>query len=144
MEVRAEAIRWQREGLPGGVRERSHSLPAAYGLQYGVQSSPRPPIPTVQSSELGELKELLKRQQEQLNQLTQTVALLQAPPLLPCPSRADPVICRRCHQPGHFARECHGRRAPPPARASSALGSAASVIIIIIIINFICRALYIE
>ena len=40
LEVRAEAIRWEREGLPGGARECSHSLPSMYGLQCGVQSSP--------------------------------------------------------------------------------------------------------
>lgn len=82
LEVRAEAIRWEREGLPGGARERSHSLPAVYGLQYGVQSSPRPaPLTTLQGSDLCQLKELLKCQQEQLNQLTQTVAFLQTPSL---------------------------------------------------------------
>ena len=35
--LRTEAIRWEREGLPGGTRGRSSSLPTAYGLQYGVQ-----------------------------------------------------------------------------------------------------------
>ena len=138
MDVRAEAIRWEREGLPGGARERSHSLPSMYGLQYGVQSSPCPPLAASPSSDLGELKELLKRQQEQLNQLTQTVSSLQTSSLPPrhshagpvMPTRhghADPVICRRCHQPGHFSRECHGRRAPRYARASSALGHAVDV-----------------
>nr|XP_043898190.1 uncharacterized protein LOC122779681 [Solea senegalensis] len=37
LDVRCEAIRREREGLPGGSRGRSHSLPTAYGLQYGVQ-----------------------------------------------------------------------------------------------------------
>lgn len=59
LEVRAEAIRREREELPGGTRERSHSLPTMHGLQYGVQSSPRPPpLVASQDSELGELKEL--------------------------------------------------------------------------------------
>lgn len=55
--LRAEAIRWEREGLPGGAMERSHSLPAMYGLQYGVQSNPRPaPLASSQGSELNELR----------------------------------------------------------------------------------------
>lgn len=37
LEARAEAIRWEREGLPGGTRGRSALLPTSYGLQYGVQ-----------------------------------------------------------------------------------------------------------
>ncbi|KAI3368710.1 hypothetical protein L3Q82_025704 [Scortum barcoo] len=37
LELRSEAIRWEREGLPGGARPRSSSLPSAYGLQYAVQ-----------------------------------------------------------------------------------------------------------
>lgn len=125
IEVRAEAIRWEREGLPGGVRERSHSLPAVYGLQYGVQSSPRLPLVPATSSELGELKELLKQQQQQLNQLTQTVASLQTSSFPPHPRRTGPVICRRCQRPGHFARECHSRQAP--AHAGSALGLSTSM-----------------
>lgn len=36
LDVRGEAIRWEREGSPRGGRERSHSLPSAYGLQYAV------------------------------------------------------------------------------------------------------------
>lgn len=107
LEKRAEAIRWKREGFPGGAREHSHSLPAMYGLQYRVQSSPRPPpLAVSQGSEVGELKELLKRQQEQLNQLTQTVTSLQTYSLQPRPSCPGPVICRRCQQPGHFTKEC--------------------------------------
>lgn len=111
MELRAEAMRWEREGLPGGVRGRSYSLPSALGLQCGVQgrvqSSPRvsPTEPT-----LGELMDLMKRQQEQLNQLTQTVASLRALPPPGLRSHAGPVICRRCQLPGHFARDCTGER----------------------------------
>ena len=78
LEVRGEGIRWEREGFLGGARERSHSLPSMYGLQYGVQGSSWPALPvSPHGSELGELKELLKRQQEQLNQLTRTVASMQ-------------------------------------------------------------------
>lgn len=42
LDVRGEAIRWEREGCPRGARERSNSLPSAYGLQYGGKGSSRP------------------------------------------------------------------------------------------------------
>ncbi|XP_051793567.1 uncharacterized protein LOC127530552 [Acanthochromis polyacanthus] len=104
LELRSEAIRWEREGLPGGARGRSVSLPAVHGFQYGVQGHLNP----VQSVALSnpdwdELMELMKQQQEQLNQLTQTVASLHAPYLPNRTSGSRPVICRRCQQPGHFA-----------------------------------------
>lgn len=121
LEVRGEGIRWEREGFPGGARERSHSLPPMYGLQYGVQGSPRP-ASHGPSHEFGELKELLKRQQEQLNQLTHTVASMQSsfPPARS--SRNGPVTCHRCRQPGHIARDCEGERVrarPNPGLSST-------------------------
>lgn len=123
LEVRGEGMRWEREGFPGGARERSHSLPSMYGLQYGVQGSSRPALPvSPHGSELGELKELLKRQQEQLNQLTRTVASMQTSMPPARPQRNGPVICLRCRQPGHFARDCEGERAragPAASRSST-------------------------
>ncbi|KAL0161382.1 hypothetical protein M9458_045107, partial [Cirrhinus mrigala] len=41
LEVRSEAIRWEQEGMPGGVRARSQSVPLSYGIQYGVQGGQR-------------------------------------------------------------------------------------------------------
>lgn len=123
LELRSEAIRWEREGLPGGARGRSFSLPSAYGLQYGVQGHVQPTL-KVASPEPGfsELMQLMKRQQEQLNQLTQTVASLQAPRPQGRTLRNGPLICRRCQRPGHFARECDGERVPSRPRANSVSG----------------------
>nr|XP_046249999.1 uncharacterized protein LOC124061801 [Scatophagus argus] len=123
LELRGEAIRWEREGLPGGTRGRSVSLPAAYGLQYSMQGhAPLAPNSTPSGPGLSELMDLLKRQQEQLDQLTQTVASLQAPRSQGQTSRSGPLICRRCQQPGHFARECDGGRVPRRQRVSSVPG----------------------
>ena len=120
LDVRAEAIRWEREGQSSGFRGRSHSLPSAYGLQYGVQSDSHPRHPVAPPrSEMSDLMELLKRQQAQLDQLTQTVAALQAPRPPGNFFRNGPLICRRCQQLGHIARECRGPTVPPRARANS-------------------------
>ena len=114
LEVREEAIRWEREGMPGGARGRSYSVPSAHGHQYAVHGAARSSgSNSPQRSEFTELKEMLKRQQEQLNQLTQTVALLHSTEPPSHPPRGGPVICRRCQQPGHFARECRSQWRPP-------------------------------
>lgn len=74
-EVRGEAMRWEREGMPGGARGHSQSVPLSYGLQYGVQGEVHSVVaasPT--SSEMRELREMLKTRQKQLNQLMQSFA----------------------------------------------------------------------
>ncbi|CAL9691892.1 unnamed protein product [Knipowitschia caucasica] len=123
LQVRAEALRWEREGLPAPFRERSFSLPSVRGLQFEVRGSTRPtqasPTP---NPGLNEVMELLKRQQDQLNQLTQTVASLKAPRQNTPPRAA--IICRRCEQPGHYAGECDGVRVYRPSRAPSAIRSS--------------------
>lgn len=117
LEVRSEAVRWEREGQPGGARGRSHSVPSVLGLQCAVQGTPSVLSPQVPG--LLELREMLRLQQEQLNRLTDSIAQLQSSqPSNRAPHRG-PVICRRCQQPGHFARECEGRRVPARYQSSA-------------------------
>lgn len=71
LDVCSEAMRWEREGMPGGVRGQSQSVPSTYGIQYGVQRQQHMTSSRTSNSELNELREMLKKQQQQLNQLTQ-------------------------------------------------------------------------
>lgn len=115
LHVRAEAIRWEREGMPLEGRPRSFSVPSICATQTanlpaGGGVMPRP------SSELTEVKTMLKRQQEQLDKLTESVSLLQnlrRPQSTPS-NYSGPVICRRCQQPGHYARTCDNVRVAQP------------------------------
>ena len=107
LEIREEAIRWEREGMPGGTRGRSNSVPVVYGTQYAVQGGARPVgRDSPQGSEVTEVMDMLKRQQVQLNQLTETVAFLRGTQPPGHPPRSGPVVCWKCQQPGHFARDC--------------------------------------
>lgn len=119
LDVRGEAIRWEREGLPGGSRGRSHSVPSVFGLQCVVQSDSQEATTPSQRRDLAEMRQLLQRQQEQLDQLTQNISALQSSHLRRPASRRGPLICRRCQQPGHYASECDGVRVP--ARTQSSL-----------------------
>lgn len=129
-ELRREAIRWEREGFPGGARGRSSSLPSAYGLQYGVQGRPQSaPRVTSQEPSMIEVMEMLKKQQEllerqqiQITKLTQNFATRQTSGPQPQPLRGKTIICLRCQQPGHTAQYCDGVRVPPRQRANSAAG----------------------
>lgn len=125
LEVRGEAMRWEREGLPSSMRGRSHSVPSAIGIQYQVQGKPCDLPQAPPSSEVSDMKEMLKLQQEQLRcqqeqlqQLTQSIAQLQRSSMRSRSPRNGPLICRRCQQPGHFASECDGVRVPPRPQAS--------------------------
>ncbi|XP_070405509.1 uncharacterized protein [Nothobranchius furzeri] len=117
LEVRAEAIRWEREGSSGGARGRSYSVPSVFGLQYGVQC-PQTTAASPMRSELTEMREMLKLQQEQLNKLTEGLLALQGP-RWSNPAGRSPLICRRCRQPGHFAKDCDGVRVPSQSTAHS-------------------------
>lgn len=108
LEVRSEAIRWEREGLPRGSRGRSHSVPSVFGAQCVVQGSRQGGVGSPQASELCEMREMLKLQQGQLNQLTQRISHLQGSQPHSRTVFRGPIICRRCQQSGHIARECDG------------------------------------
>lgn len=131
LKVRGEAIRWEREGMPGGARCRCQSLPVVYGVQYGVQGKSQVDAssPSVKS-ELDELRDMLRLQQEQLSQLTQGLARLQGPQFQNSSPRRNPVIYRRCQRAGHFAIDCDGERVPlrsgPPPQIASATGGGQS------------------
>lgn len=117
LDVRREAIRWEREGMTTTMRGRSQSVSSAYGILYGVQGESGSVPSRVINPDLVELKEMLKRQQEQLNLLTHTVTLLQGS--RPPRQVSSPPICRRCQQPGHFARDCEGQRVAFRPRSTS-------------------------
>lgn len=114
LDVRGEALRWEREGMLGSSRGRSHSLPSVYGIQYGVRSeSHENTMRSSQESELGDIKEMLRLQQEQISKLSQSIACLQISQPTRLRSRSphrNQIVCRRCQKTGHFARECDGER----------------------------------
>ncbi|XP_041863601.1 uncharacterized protein LOC121653904 [Melanotaenia boesemani] len=112
-EVRAEAIRWEREGRPEEPRVRSHSVPSFSAVHYTSDRTPS----KMPNREITELRQLLEKQQEQLNKLTQGLLALQGAPRPPSrPTRPGLVICRRCQKPGHYARDCDNERVIPQSR----------------------------
>lgn len=108
LEVRAEAIRWEREG---GVTSQSSSSPTF----CAVQNAYSPPIVESSSStanQLASLSSIIQKQQEQLDQITKTLVAMQSP----TSTGADPVVCFRCQQGGHIARYCNVRIRNRPTR----------------------------
>ena len=127
LEVRSEAIRWEREGMPGGVRGRSHSVSSAAGFQFAVAGGTYSGLSNLDTrSELAELKQMLKQQQEQLNQLSSSLLALKHTPKPPFRPVKQSIICRRSQRPGHFARECDVDRVPAEAQPSSHAGTTNS------------------
>ncbi|XP_035990395.1 uncharacterized protein LOC118562725 [Fundulus heteroclitus] len=117
LEVRAEALRWEREVRPSSVLSLKSSVPLAFGSQYGVQSCPQGAISSHNTSELSDLRSMLQQQQSQLDQLSQSIARLQKPSQQG--RSRDSIICRRCQKAGHFARDCDGVRVPVRASEKS-------------------------
>ena len=112
LEVRAEAIRWEREGRPNdAARGRSHSVPSLCAMQCTRQPQQSIPAPSV-VSEMAELRAIVLKQQEQINQLI-NLNRSQPPPRPARSSRPFTVICRRCQKPGHYARECQNECVVP-------------------------------
>lgn len=103
LDLRAEAIQWEREG---GSSSNSHNRPAFCATQT---TSLPPQFHASVTSQLAALTAAVQKQQEQLDQITQTLAALQKPSASQF-SRPKSVICRRCQRPGHYARECENER----------------------------------
>lgn len=113
LDVRGEAIQWEREGRAYESRARSYSVPSLCAMQSSKVSG-RAAVGSSNnhSGEMAELREMMRKQQEQINQLTEYLRSLQLPPRRPSNS-SGPVICRRCQQPGHYARNCDHERVIP-------------------------------
>ncbi|XP_051757206.1 uncharacterized protein LOC127516505 [Ctenopharyngodon idella] len=105
LEMRGEAIRWEREGMPGSVRGRSqsvsmrHPVRGARTFSVGVEGA------------AGDVKINMSES----NQLTQSVAGMRFPQSVRRPSCTEVLICRQCEKPGHFARQCNGDCVIPPS-----------------------------
>lgn len=70
--------------------------------------------------EFEELKRMAESQQEQIRLISQGIDLLKR---LQPGSRGATVICWRCQQPGHLARDCDGQRVTAGAQPSPAAKS---------------------
>ncbi|KAA8579083.1 hypothetical protein FQN60_007203 [Etheostoma spectabile] len=128
LDVRAEAIRWELEGKPNGGDQR-HSVPSFCAVQNSRVQGHVAHSPTLPATpQLAELVAMMKKQQDQINQLSQNLLQMQLPPRPHRFNQSSTVICRRCQQPGHYARDCENERVPsrsnsfvrtPPAVAST-------------------------
>lgn len=110
LDVRREAIRWEREGIQPEGRPRSFSVPSICATHTSRLSDKTNSLPP--QIEMAEIKEMLKTQQEQINQLSAHLLQLQNSPRWSQPLHNGPLICKRCQQPGHFARNCDNERVP--------------------------------
>lgn len=105
LDVRSEAIKWEREGGVVEARADFHSVPTLCATQ-SASLQPQVPSPDT-ASQLAALTTLVQKQQEQLTQITQTLNMMQSTP--PRSSGPNNVICHRCQQQGHIARNCNAR-----------------------------------
>ncbi|XP_076847994.1 uncharacterized protein LOC143493459 [Brachyhypopomus gauderio] len=124
IEVRKEAIRWEREGSAEPPRPRSFSLPTCDrvfgvpGTSCAVSSDSRGGPPTRSDLEklqadMAKLMEMVQQQQAQLQSFGYGTAVRE-PQRRTRSSREGPIICRRCRQPGHYAGDCDGERVFEP------------------------------
>lgn len=125
LDIRSEAIRWEREGGPVS-KGNGYPMSAFCATQT---TSLQPKFDCLQvsstSSQLAALTALVHKQQEQINQITQTLAAMQKPPA-PQSNRLNSVVCRRCQRPGHYARDCENERVHPRPPSSVSASQVAS------------------
>lgn len=116
LDVRSEAIKWEREGGVVEGRANFHSVPTLCATQ-NVNVPQQVPPTSDTATQLASLAALVQTQQEQLAQITQTLAAMQLP--TPRSPGSNAVICHRCQQTGHIARYCNVRARFRPTSARS-------------------------
>lgn len=117
LDVRAEAITWEREG---GIGNKI-VVPSFCAVQSATVPQVDPPSST--ASQLATLTAIVQKQQEQLEQITKALAAMQQSPT-PRSSGSGSIICHRCQQPGHIARHCSARhKSSRPSNSSQTRAS---------------------
>lgn len=121
LDVRSEAITWEREG---GVESKTNIIPSFCAVQSASVPPPKVEPPNCTVSQLATLTAIVQKQQEQLDQITKALAAMQQPPTPRSPGPSS-IICHRCQQPGHIARHCSVRyRSPRPGSSPQLRASA--------------------